>query len=77
MTAYFSKSEHETSDVLRQVEKEIKAQKIKTKEFMYKTAHAFTNARQLSVQEAGYLCLPELWIKKLSPSVLYVNINIP
>ena len=59
-TAYFSKSEHETSEVLRQVEKEIKAQKIKTKESMYKIAHAFTNARQLSVQEAGYLCLPEL-----------------
>ena len=31
MTSYFSKSEHETSEALRQAEKEIKAQKIKTK----------------------------------------------
>ena len=44
---------------------------------MYKIAHAFTNARQVSVQEAAYLCLPELWLKKLPPSVLYVNTNIP
>ena len=31
MTVHFSKSEHETSEVLRQAEKEIKAQKIKPK----------------------------------------------
>ena len=44
---------------------------------MYKIAHAFTNARQVSVQKAAYLCLPEPWLRKLSPSVLYVNTNIP
>ena len=76
MFAYFFKSEHETSEALRQAEKEIKAQKIK-KEAIYKIVHAFTNIRQVSVQEAPYLCLPELWLRKLSPSVLYVNTNIP
>ena len=77
ITEYFSKSEHETSEALRQAEKEIKAQKIKTKEAMYKIAHAFTSACQVPVQEAAYLCLPELWLRKLSASALYVNTNIP
>ena len=45
---------------LRQPEKETKAQKIKTKETMYKIAHAFTNASQVSVQVPVYLCLSEL-----------------
>ena len=44
---------------------------------MYKIAHAFANARQVSVQEAAYLCLPELWLRKLLPSVLFINTNTP
>ena len=44
---------------------------------MFKISHALTNTRQVTVQEAVYLCLPELWLRKLSPSVLYVNTNIP
>ena len=39
MTAHFS-SEHEKSETLRQAEKEIKIQEIKTKEAMYKIAEA-------------------------------------
>ena len=77
MTEYFSKSEHQTSEALRQAEKEIKAQKIKTKEAMYKIVRAFSNACQVSVQEAAYVCLPKLWLNKLSPSVLYVKTNLP
>ena len=76
MTAYFSKSEHETSKTLRQAKKEIKNKKTKTKEVIYKIAHVFTNTHQVSFQEAAYLCLPELWLRKMSPSVLYVNTNI-
>ena len=44
---------------------------------MYKIGHAFTNARQVSVQEEAYLCLPEIRLRKLSSSVLYVKTNIP
>ena len=54
MTEYFSKSKHETSEALRQAENEIKAQKLKKKEAMYKISHAFTNACQVSVHEAPY-----------------------
>ena len=67
MTAYCYKSEHETSEALCQAEKEIKAQKIK--EAMYKIVHVFKNACQVSVQESASFCLPELWLRKLSPSV--------
>ena len=44
---------------------------------MNKITHALANAHQVLVQEAAYLCLPELWLSKLSPSVLYVNTNTP
>ena len=31
----------------------------------------------MSVQEAAYLCLVELWPRKCQPGVLYFNTNIP
>ena len=43
---------------------------------MYKIAHVFTNAHQVSVPEAAYLCLSELCLTKFSASVLYVSINM-
>ena len=67
MGAYFSKSEQEPSEALRQAEREIKNQKMKTRDSIY--------ARQISVQEVAYLSLPELWLRKLLSSVLYVKTN--
>ena len=67
MGGYFSKSEQEPSEALRQAEREIKNQKMKTRDSIY--------ARQISVQEVAYLSLPELWLRKLLSSVLYVKTN--
>ena len=33
--------------------------------------------RQLSVQEAVYLCLPELWLRKCFPKTTFLNSNLP
>ena len=77
MALYFFKSESEISNALCQAERKIKTQKIRLREATYKIAHAFANTGQDSVQEVTHLCLPELWLKTLSPSVLYVNINTP
>ena len=57
-------------------------QKKKSKEVIYKLGYAFLNTQKVSVQAATYLCLSELWLTKLSPSVLspfalYLNTNIP
>ena len=33
--------------------------------------------RECSIQEAVYQVMPELWLRKVFPGVLYVNSNIP
>ena len=38
---------------------------------MYKLAYAFANVQEESVQEAAYLCLSSLWLRKL-PSPFFV-----
>lgn len=54
MAAYFSKSKQETSEDLRQREKEMKTQKIKSRESIYKITHAFANLCLVLVEEAAY-----------------------
>ena len=44
---------------------------------MYKLVYVFVNARLVSDQEVPYFCFPELWLRKLSPTVLYLNTNTP
>ena len=44
---------------------------------MRKLSHAFIFARKLSVQEAVYLCLPELWLRKYFPRVNFINTSLP
>ena len=34
-------------------------------------------SRQLSVQEAVYNVLPELWLRKCSPGISFINTNLP
>ena len=77
MTAYFSNSGSETSEALKQVVNEMRNQNLKTKEAMQKLSQEFISARQLSVQEAVYLCLPELWLRKCFPRVTFINTSIP
>lgn len=77
MCAYFSKSESETSNALKQAAREIKTQKLNVKQSMYKIASAFSTSRQVPIQEAVYLNLPELWLRKCFPKALFVNSDIP
>ncbi|XP_057310673.1 uncharacterized protein LOC130648634 [Hydractinia symbiolongicarpus] len=77
MCAYFSKSESESSSALKQASHEIKDQKLGVKQAMYRIASAFLCSRQVSVQEAVYLCLPELWLRKCFPKTTYVNSGLP
>lgn len=76
MCAYFSKSESESSSALKQASQEIKDQK-GVKQAMYKIVSAFSCSRQVSVQEAAYLSLPELWLRKCFPKTVYVNSGLP
>ena len=31
----------------------------------------------MSIQEDFYLCLPELWLRKSQPGVMFLNTNLP
>ena len=77
MTAYFSKSESEVSELLKQAAKQIKNQHLNMHDAKKKIAYSFISSRQLSVQEAVCNVLPELWIRKCSPGISFINTNLP
>ena len=73
MRAYFSQPESELSEPLKQAAKETKKQNLNVRDAMKKIAYS----RQLSVQEAVYNVLPELWLRKCSPGISFINTNLP
>ena len=73
MTEYFSKSKNSTSEVMKQAVQEIKFQNLSARVEIEKSAHSLICSRQISVQEAVYLCLPELWLRKCQPGVVWAN----
>ena len=77
MTGYSSKSEREVSESLKQAAKEIKNQNLNVRDALKKIAYSFISSRQLSVQEAVYNALPELWLRKCSPGISFINTNLP
>ena len=44
---------------------------------MKSIARAYATKRECSVQEAVYHVMPELWLRKCSPGVLFANSNLP
>ena len=63
---------------MKQVVQEIKLQNLSAKVAMKKMAYSlFICSRQMSVQEAVYLCLPELWLRKCQPGVMFLNSDLP
>ena len=40
-------------------------------------ARDYATKKKCSVQEAVYLVMPELWLRKTFPKVLFLNSNIP
>ena len=44
---------------------------------MKSIAHAYASKRECSVQEAVYHIMPELWLRKIFPGVIYANSNLP
>ena len=58
------------SESLKQAAKQIKNQNLNVRDAM-KSSH------QLSVQEAVYIVLPELWLRNCSPGISFINTNLP
>ena len=64
MCAYFSKSEDQTSQAMKQAAIEAKDMGVSKFEKMKLIARAYMNKRECSLQEAVYQMLPELWLRK-------------
>ena len=77
MCAYFSKAEDKTCEVIKQTAKEaLNASKTEF-ETMKAIPKAYSTKRECSVQEAVYHILPELWLRKTFPKVIFLNSNMP
>ena len=77
MCAYFSKSEDETSEAMKQAAKEAVTTNKSKFEQMKAIAREYATKRECSVQEAVYHIMPELWLRKTSPRVMFANSNLP
>ena len=77
MCAYFSKTEDETSEAMKQAVKDSINGKKSDFERMKAIARTYATKRECSVQEVVYLVMPELWLQKTFPKVLFLNSNIP
>ena len=77
MCAYFSKSEDEVSEAMKQAVKEALNSNKTSVEQMRSIARAYAMKRECSVQEAVYILMPELWLRKTFPAVVFANSNLP
>ena len=77
LTAYFSKNENKTSSAMKEALKEAINLEKSSYEAMKDIAKAYNTNRECSVQEAVYLTMPELWLRKCFPAIQFVNTNLP
>ena len=74
---YISKAEDETSEAMKQAAKEASVSGKSNFEKMRAAARAYSTKHECSVQEAVYLIMPEVWLRKTFPKVIFLNSNIP
>ena len=77
MCAYFSKSEDESTEAMKQAAKEAMKSNISAYEQMKSIARAYITKCECSIQEAVYHVMPELWLRKSYPTVIFINTNLP
>ena len=77
MCAYLSKSEDESSEAMKQAAKEAIKKNLSSYEQMKAIYRAYMTKRECSVQEAVYHVMPELWLRKPFPRVIFANSNLP
>ena len=74
---YLSKQEDECSQAMKQTLKESLGKGAGSYERMKSVAHAYSSKCECSLWEAVYQVMPELWLRKVFPGVLYAKSNIP
>ena len=73
----FSKYEDEVSEAMKQATKEVFNSNKTNIEQMRSIARVYATKRECSVQEAVYLLMSELWLRKTFPGVVFANSNLP
>ena len=66
-----------TSEAMKEAAKDAFNRGVSDYEKMKAIAKAYTTNRKCSVQEAVYLIMPELWLRKTFPKVMLLNSNLP
>ena len=56
--------------------KEAKKENMKVRDGLKKIGAAFLSTREVSSQKCVYRCMPELWLRKIFPTI-FVNTNLP
>ena len=77
MCQYFSKTEDQCSQAMRQAVKEAYENNMHHHDTMKTIAKAYLGSRECSVQGAVYHILPELKLRRIFPAVYFVNTNLP
>jgi len=77
MCAYLSKSEDESSEAMKQAAKESYETGKSAFEKMKAVSKAYRTHREMSIQEAVSIVLPEIWLRKTRPLVTFANSNLP
>ena len=77
MCAYLSKAEDESSEAMQEAVSEAYESGLNVYERMKSVAKAYRTHREMSVQEAVSTILPEIWLRKTSPGVIFANSNLP
>ena len=77
MCVYFSKSEDEASETMKQVAKEAVKKICNVFEKIKSISKTYMTKRECSVQKAVYHIMSELWLRKTFPRVVFANSNFP
>ena len=75
--SYFSKDETECSQAIMNAAREAKENNLNIRESLKKVGTAFLSCREVSAQECVYRCMPELWLRKTFPCIVFVNTGLP
>ena len=73
LASYMSKQEDELSEAMTHAAKVVKDMNLSKFEQMKLIARAYSTHREVSVQEAAYHILPELYLRKTYPKVVFAN----
>ena len=76
MCQYFSKTEDQCSQVMKQAAKEAFENNMHHNDTMKTIAKAYLSNGEYSVQETVYHILPELKLRRIFPAVYFVNTNL-